>query len=78
MRYQPKKHKSPLKAIRENCIECMGGVGNNPWKLVEECAAVDCALHDFRFGKNPFYKLNLTPEQKQKRVDAMSRGRGAP
>ena len=24
-RYKPKKKKNPVKAIREHCIECMGG-----------------------------------------------------
>ena len=28
-RYKPKKQKKPLKAIREFCIECMGGREND-------------------------------------------------
>ena len=64
-RYQPKKVKNPVKAIREMCIECMGGrgVGQNCSKLISECPSVDCALHDFRFGKNPF---RAGPTEKQK------------
>jgi len=57
-RYKPKKLKSPVKAIREHCIECMGGrgAGQNYSKLIKECGSPDCALFEFRFGKNPFVK----------------------
>ena len=56
-RYKPTKHKSPVKAIRENCIECMGGrESEGHLKRVSECGSPDCALYDFRFGKNPFRK----------------------
>lgn len=53
--YIPKKYKSPAKAIKEHCIECMGGRGNgeNVYKMVETCNDTRCALWDFRFGKNP-------------------------
>ena len=54
-RYKPKKWRGPAKAIREHCIECMGGYQNGASKLVNECPAKACALHDFRFGKNPFH-----------------------
>ena len=70
-RYKPKKVKNPVKAIREMCIECMGGrgVGQNYSKLIVECASVDCALHDFRFGKNPFHTQNLSEEERKRRAD---------
>lgn len=53
-RHKPKKSRTPLKAIREMCKECMGG--GEPVELIRECASLDCALYDFRFGRNPFRK----------------------
>ena len=56
-RYQPKKQKQPVKAIQEHCKECMGGRESEGYlKRVIECSSKDCALHDFRLGKNPFRK----------------------
>ena len=48
----------PLSAIREFCIQCVGGSKNNrkPWKAVRECVVSDCPLHSFRMGKNPYHK----------------------
>jgi len=40
---------TPLRAIRQKCIACMGG---SP-KDVAECVSVDCELFRYRFGKNP-------------------------
>ncbi len=70
-RYQPKKCKSPAKAIREFCIECMGGrgKGQNTSKLIEECASPDCALFEFRFGRNPYHTQNLTDVQRKERAE---------
>lgn len=47
-----------MKAIREHCIECMGGrkTGQDYSKLIDGCPALDCALYEFRLGKNPFRK----------------------
>ena len=39
---------SPLKAIRKQCVQCMGG----SFKMVEECPSIDCPLWEFRFGKD--------------------------
>lgn len=41
--------KTPIKAIREKCIECSGG----NIKEVFNCNIPDCALYIYRFGKNP-------------------------
>ena len=70
---EPKKCKSPAKAIREFCIECMGGRGSgqNTSKLIEECSSPDCALFDFRFGTNPHHKQNLNDEQRKERGDRL-------
>ncbi len=54
--------KNPVKAIREFCLDCCGDspVG------VKECTSVNCALHPFRLGKNPFRtKREMTDEQKE-------------
>jgi len=69
-RFKPRKTLSPIKAIREHCIECMGGreLGHGYRKRVAECSSIDCALHDFRFERNPFRKQKLTKEQKEERA----------
>ncbi len=40
--------KGTLKAIRRNCVECVGGTY---W--VEDCTTETCPLHPFRMGKHP-------------------------
>ena len=39
---------TPVKAIREKCVECQGGSR----KAVRDCA-VECPLHPYRMGRNP-------------------------
>lgn len=57
-----KKITSPLVAIREMCIDCQGGM--KAW--VAECTDKQCALYDFRLGKNPFRKpKEYTDEEKK-------------
>ena len=69
-RHKPKKHKSPLKAIREFCIECVGGRENEGClKYIENCGSPECAVFDFRFGNNPYHTQNLTVEQRQERSE---------
>ena len=72
-RYQPKKCKSPAKAIRQFCVECMGGRGSgqNYTKLIEECVSTNCPLYDFRFGKNPYHIQNLTAEQRKQKAEQL-------
>jgi len=41
---------APLKAIRANCLECMGGSVDG----VRECTAPTCWLYPYRMGTNPF------------------------
>ena len=50
--------KTPLQAIRSYCLECSCGSANT----VKECSADDCSLYPYRFGKNPFYRSNMTDE----------------
>ncbi len=42
-----KRGANPMKAIRAFCYNCLGGM--SPKK---ECIDPDCALYDFRDGKN--------------------------
>jgi len=56
----PKKSKSPAKAIRLFCKECMGlsrmeKSMNKYSNEVSDCSDPMCPLFDFRFGKNPFH-----------------------
>ena len=67
-----KKKRSPIKAIREFCITCMGGRGNEGhMKLVRECVSEDCELFEFRLGNNPYHTQNLTLEQRQDRSERL-------
>jgi hypothetical protein len=73
-RYKPKKVKTPVKAIRENCIDCMGGRDSKGYaKRITECPVPVCPLFEFRFGKNPYHTLNLTDEQRKKKAETLKR-----
>lgn len=56
---------TPLRAIREHCLDCQGwdGNGRKPIKAVTECPEEKCRLYPFRLGRNPFH-----PMSKAKRV----------
>lgn len=41
---------SPVKAIRQKCLECGEGSANE----VKLCPVERCPLYPFRFGKNPY------------------------
>ena len=43
--------KSPIKAIRAKCLDC---VGDQPSE-VRKCTACGCPLWPFRMGRNPFH-----------------------
>lgn len=66
-RYVGKKQRSPVKAIREMCIECVARTKNYN-KLIKECPDQECNLYKFRFGKNPNHTQNLTAEEGEKQV----------
>ena len=59
-----RKTKTPLKAIREFCLKCLGGP-----KAVKECPSTDCPLHTLRFGKNPNHTKTLTDKERKRRSD---------
>lgn len=52
--------KSPGKAIRAFCLDCI-----STSQLVRDCPATKCQLYPFRFGKNPFRKP-ISEEQREK------------
>lgn len=52
--------RTPLKAIKQKCIECCAGQKSE----VRLCETRGCALYAFRLGKNP-YKKPLTDEQRE-------------
>ena len=52
---------TPMKAIREKCLDCSGGSSNE----VKLCTATGCALYPFRLGKNPnIKKREYTDEER--------------
>jgi hypothetical protein len=72
-RYKPKKYESPIRAIREMCIECYGGRENKEHRqLIANCVAPECALYEFRFGVNPYNKKVLSSAQRQQRAGRFS------
>ena len=59
---------SPLKAIREKCLECCCGSSTE----VKECTAQKCPIYPYRFGKNPFrQKREMTEEQRKAVADRL-------
>lgn len=66
--------KSPLKAIREKCVDCCGGNRHE----IKICPVKSCKLWPFRQGKNPFRKKReLTDEQRQAIADRLEKARNA-
>ena len=53
--------KSPLKAIRQNCLDCVGYKPSD----VRNCHITDCSLWPFRMGNNPFHKRKMTDTAKK-------------
>lgn len=67
IKYYPKKSKSPIKAIRLFCFECMGWDrrykdSGKPYEDVRTCPDTMCPLFDFRFGRNPFTNRTASPK----------------
>lgn len=52
---------SPLKAIRKNCIQCIGSIREIP-----KCtASKSCPLYPFRMGTNPFRQKRVLSEEQR-------------
>ncbi len=47
--------KSPMKAIREKCLDCCSGQPSE----VRLCESVNCALWPFRSGQHPFTSAKM-------------------
>ena len=62
---------SPVKAIREFCLECCGGNAAD----VKGCTSQRCPLKPFRFGKNPYIKREMTEEQKAQARERLAKYR---
>ena len=63
---------NPLKAIRQNCLECAGESATE----VKLCPCTNCPMHPFRFGKNPFRKKReMTEEQRAAASKRLSEAR---
>jgi len=66
-RYKPEKKTAPVKAIREMCIECMGGRSNKGYKeLIENCVSPECSLFSFRYGTNPYRSIPVLSSKERK------------
>lgn len=64
---------SPLKAIRANCLDCVGTAHE-----VKICVCTSCPLYPFRFGKNPFRKKReMTDEQRAAAAERLAKARAA-
>lgn len=64
---------SPLRAIREKCLnDCCAGLANE----VKDCLCPSCALYAFRFGKNPYRKPRSEEQKEVSRQRALERGFG--
>lgn len=55
------KRRSPLKMIRQSCLDCSGGSE----VIVRECVMTHCPLYAFRFGTNPYNKRSGSKNKKQ-------------
>ncbi len=65
---------SPLRAIKQYCLDCSG---DSVFER-KECPSKDCPLYPFRLGKNTFRKKRiLTEEQKQKNIARMEKVRNS-
>jgi hypothetical protein len=67
------KAKSPLRAIRERCLDCCCDQPSE----VRKCTAVHCPSWPFRMGTNPFReKRVLSGEQKEAIASRLAKARG--
>lgn len=66
------KATSPIKAIRQKCLDCSNGNSAE----VKACPVERCPLYAFRFGKNPYRQpRKLTEEQKERAASRLSEAR---
>ncbi len=63
--YTGKEIRNPVKAIRQNCLDCVCGSAQE----VRLCPSTDCPLYPFRFGSNP-YRTERVMTEEQKKLQA--------
>ena len=63
--------KSPIKAIKAKCLDCSCDSATE----VKECPVESCPLFPFRFGKNPFTKREISPEQREAMAERLRQAR---
>ena len=64
---------NPVKAIRAKCLDCSYTPNE-----VAMCTIIDCPLHPFRFGKNPYRtKREMSDEQKAAARERFAKARAA-
>lgn len=61
---------SPLKRIRQHCLQCSGDSSNE----VKDCPIKSCPLYDLRFGKSGRTR-SMTDEQKQAAAERLKSAR---
>lgn len=67
------KAKTPLKAIRMKCRECV-----RTYHEIEACSTESCPLWAFRMGKNPYRaKREYTEEERAAIAERMNKAREA-
>lgn len=64
---------TPLKSIKNFCIECMGGQAS----LVKGCASPNCPLYPYRTGHNTATKREMSEEQRVAASERMKKAREA-
>ena len=65
---------NPIKAIRHKCLDCCG---HSP-QDVKDCHIVECTLHPFRLGKNPYRTPRvMSDEQRAAATERFARARAA-
>lgn len=63
---------NPVKAIRLKCLDCCAGSSQE----VDKCAAKQCPIWPFRYGRNPFRaKRELSDEQKAEMRERLKKAR---
>ena len=62
---------SPLKAIRAKCLDC----SCDSLTEVRNCPVEKCQIYPFRFGKNPYTKRELSPEQREAAAERLKEAR---
>lgn len=64
---------TPLSAIHNFCISCMG----DHQRLVKECTTKSCPLWPYRTGHNTNSKRTMTEEQRQMAAEWLKKAREA-